>query len=85
MVNFFTAQVSPALGSFRISRFVGRSVGHDPTLHWITYTKAYVCLMNHQKTHQTNPMAQWDSRDVPIHPLGAPEGPPRPPWTHLDP
>ena len=40
-VNFFTAQVSPALGSSRISPFVGRSVGHDPTLHWITYIQAY--------------------------------------------
>ena len=25
-------------------------------------------------------MAQWDSRDVPIHPLGAPEGPLGPIW-----
>ena len=26
--------------------------------------------MNHQETHQTNPMAPWDSLDVPFDPLG---------------
>ena len=26
---------------------------------WITYIHASICLMNHQKTHQTNSMAPW--------------------------
>ena len=28
--------------------------------------------MNHQETHQTNPMAQWDPLDVSLNPLGPP-------------
>ena len=35
----------------------------------------HICHMNHQKTPQTNPMAQWDPLDVSLHPLGPP-GPP---------
>ena len=31
--------------------------------------------MNHQKTHQTNPMAPWDPPDIPLDPRGLP-GPP---------
>ena len=34
-----------------------------------------ICLMNHQRTHQTNPMAPLDSLDVPIDPFRPPEGP----------
>ena len=39
----------------------------------------HICLMNHQETPQTNPMAQWDPLDVSLNPLGPP-GPPSPPW-----
>ena len=30
----------------------------------------HICLMNHQETPQTNPMAQWDPPDVSLNPLG---------------
>ena len=36
---------------------------------WITYLQAYLpYLMNHQKTHQTNPMAPWDLQEAPWTP-----------------
>ena len=41
--------------------------------------------MNHQKTHQTSPMAQWDSLDVLIVLLGLHSGPPRAPLDPLGP
>ena len=34
------------------------------------YHHRHICLMNHQNTYQTNPMAQRDPLDVPLHPLG---------------
>ena len=37
---------------------------------WITYIYRHICLMNHQKTHQTNPMAPWNPLDAPLDPLG---------------
>ena len=37
--------------------------------------------MNHKKTHQTNPMAPWDSLDVSLNPLEPPAPPNRPPGT----
>ena len=37
--------------------------------------------MNHQETHQTNPMAHWDPLDVSFNPLGPPGPPHRPPGT----
>ena len=37
-----------------------------------------ICLMNHEKTHQTNPMAPWDPLDALLAPWG-PLGPPAPP------
>ena len=43
---------------------------------WITYLQAYLpYLMNHQKTHQTNPMAPWDPLDAPLDPLRPPAPP----------
>ena len=33
-----------------------------------TYIHRYICLMNHQETHQTNPMAPWDPLDAPSTP-----------------
>ena len=30
---------------------------------WITIYR-HICLMNHEKTHQTNPMAPWDPLDA---------------------
>ena len=33
--------------------------------------------MNHQETHQTNPMAPWDPLDVSLNPLGPPAAPNR--------
>ena len=36
----------------------------------------HICLMNHQETPQTNPMAQWDPLDVSFNPLGPPLAPP---------
>ena len=41
----------------------------------------HICLMNHQKTHQTNPMAPKDPLDAPLGPLGPPGYPNRPPRT----
>ena len=41
----------------------------------------HICLMNHQETPQTNPMAQWDPLDVSLNPLGPPGPPHRPPGT----
>ena len=41
----------------------------------------HTCLMNHQKSHQTNPMAQWDHIDGPLtpwDPVGLPLDPLRP-------
>ena len=35
----------------------------------------HICLMNHQETPQTNPLAIWDPLDVSLNPLGPP-GPP---------
>ena len=35
----------------------------------------HICLMNHQETPQTNPLAIWDPLDVSFNPLGPP-GPP---------
>ena len=40
-----------------------------------------ICLMNHQKTYQTNPMAQWDFLNVPVDPFVPPAAAPRPPET----
>ena len=31
--------------------------------------------MNHQKTHQTNPLAPWEPPDIPLDPIG-PQGRP---------
>ena len=45
----------------------------------------HICLMNHEKTHQTNPMAPWDPLDAlstPLDPLGPPGPPNPPPQTH---
>ena len=42
----------------------------------------HICLMNHEKTHQTNPLAPWDPLDALLTP-GTPWQPPnRPPQTH---
>ena len=41
----------------------------------------HICLMNHQETPQTNPLAIWDPLDVSLNPLG----PPAPPITPLGP
>ena len=43
----------------------------------------HICLMNHQETPQTNPLAIWDPLDVSLNPLGPPGTPwppPSPPW-----
>ena len=52
----------------------------------------HICLMNHEWTHKTNPMAPWDSLDAPLDPLAShidPLGPPGTlpsyPLTPLDP
>ena len=42
----------------------------------------HICLMNHEKTHQTNPMAQWDPLDAlvtPWDPLATPKSTPSDP------
>ena len=44
------------------------SVGPVPSVPsarkiWITIYR-HICLMNHEKTHQTNPMAPWDPLDA---------------------
>ena len=41
----------------------------------------HICLMNHQETPQTNPLATWDPLDVSLNPLGPPGPPHRPPGT----
>ena len=46
---------------------------------WVIYR--HICLMIHQKTHQTNPMAPGDPLDIPNDPLRPHEGPPQPLWT----
>ena len=68
----------------RVSWLSGWSV---VTMLWITHIQAYMpySLMNHQKNHQTSPMAQWDSLDVLIVLLGLPSGPPRAPLDPLGP
>ena len=42
---------------------------------WITYISAYICLMIHHKTHQSNSTAPGDPQDVFTDPLVPPEGP----------
>ena len=49
---------------------------------WITYIQRYMCLMNHEKTHQTNPKAPWDPLDAlltPWDPLATPQSTPSDP------
>ena len=39
----------------------------------------HMCIMNHEKTHQTNPMAPWDPLDAlltPWNPLATPQSTP---------
>ena len=48
---------------------------------WITIYR-HICLMNHEKTHQTNPMAPWDPLDAlltPWDPLATPQSTPSDP------
>ena len=35
-----------------------------------SHKHTHICLMNHQKTHHTNPMAPWDPLDASLDPLG---------------
>ena len=62
---------------------VGSSVRPVPSARkiWITYIQAYMS-MNHEKTHQTNPMAPWDPLDAlltPWDPLATPQSTPSDP------
>ena len=45
----------------------------------------HICLMNHQETPQTNPLAIWDPLDVSLNPLGPPGTPWPPPIAPLGP
>ena len=58
--KFFTDQVRPALGSVGCFGWFWPCSG--------SHIYRHICL-NHQETDQTNPMAPWDSLDVPIDPL----------------
>ena len=59
--KFFTDQVRPALGSVGCFGWFWPCSG--------SHIYRHICL-NHQRTHQTNLMAPWDSLDVPFDPLG---------------
>ena len=54
---------------------------HPPTLKILTAIYRHICLINHQETPQTNPLAIWDPLDVSLNPLGLPGPPYRPPGT----
>ena len=56
---------------------------NPPALKILTPIYRHICLMNHQETPQTNPLAIWDPLDVSLNPLGPPGTPwppPSPPW-----
>ena len=49
---------------------------HPYALKILTPIYRHICLMNHQETPQTNPLAIWDPLDVSLNPLGPPGPPP---------
>ena len=74
-VKFFTGQVRPALGLAGWS-FVWLSLCCRSLIY------LQICILNHQKTHQTNPIVPWDFLGVPIFIfiyLLKPQGRPRSP------
>ena len=64
-----------------ISLFLGRRGPHGipllvrlsvrPQEKFESLIYRHICLMNHLKTHQTNPMAPWDPLDAPLNPWDA--------------
>ena len=69
----------PKLNFFRSARASCTTSGgpvRTYALKILTPIYRHICLMNHQETPQTNPMAQWDPLDVSLNPLGPPAPPP---------
>ena len=60
---------------FRSARASCTTSGGPGAMKIWTPIYRHICLMNHQETPQTNPLAIWDPLDVSLNPLGPP-GPP---------